>query len=260
MPRWLFNSELYVDAASLSRLRTLYHGTGAGSGGCGAAGAPEQRQEGKHQEQQQGQQGDQQPGDQAVATRRACMVYIPAHKSHLDYLLLSYVLFASGLPCPHIAGGANLSLPLVGRVLRVCGAFFIRRTSRGTPDSHLYKAVLAAYVHALLVSGHSLEFFIEGGRSRDGRVNSPKLGLLKMVVEAVEAGDVGWPVYLVPTAMNYDAVPEEDSLAAQLAGAAKRSESLAGLASTCWSIAVKTLHSRWQRHALGLGADRKSVV
>ena len=58
-------------------------------------------------------------------------------------LACSYVLFASDLPCPHIAAGANLSLPLVGRLLRACGAFFIRRTSRGSPDANLYKAVLA---------------------------------------------------------------------------------------------------------------------
>ncbi|KAL4853904.1 Glycerol-3-phosphate acyltransferase [Chlorella vulgaris] len=235
---WLFNSEVYVDASSLERLRGLYvqkPGPTSVSAGVGAAAGSEQVQG-------------------VALPPRASVVYIPAHKSHLDYLVLSYVLFANGLPCPHIAAGANLSLPLVNRLLRACGAFFIRRTSRGADDAHAYKSVLAAYVHAMLVAGLSLEFFIEGGRSRDGRVNPPKLGMLRMVVDAVMAGDVDRPVYIVPTAMNYDASLEERSLAAQLAGAPKKSESLLGLASTCWAIVTKALRVRWQRWGLGLGA------
>ncbi|KAL4437787.1 hypothetical protein ABPG77_005699 [Micractinium sp. CCAP 211/92] len=228
--RWLFNSELYVDTGALQRLRALYE-NGSQQRGCISGGSAS-----------------------SSGQPKACLVYIPAHKSHVDYLLLSYVLFASGLPCPHIAAGANLSLPLVGRLLRACGAFFIRRSSRGAADSQLYKLVLAAYVHALLRAGHSLEFFVEGGRTRDGRVNPPKLGLLRMVVDAAAAGDLGRPVFLVPTAMNYDMLLEERSLAAQLAGAAKKSESLAGLTCTCAAIMAKAVRSRWRRWALGLGA------
>jgi hypothetical protein len=131
--RWLFNSELFVDVAALERLRAL------------RLGAHSQQHQHHHNQKQQ-----QQGGDAARAAPRpapsvttAALVFVPAHKSHLDYLLLSYVLFAAGLPCPHIAAGANLSLPVVGRLLRACGAFFIRRTSRGAPDAADYKAVLA---------------------------------------------------------------------------------------------------------------------
>lgn len=125
--RWLFNSEVYVDASSLERLRGLYvqePGPTSVSAGVGAAAGSEEAQG-------------------VALPPRASIVYIPAHKSHLDYLVLSYVLFANGLPCPHIAAGANLSLPLVNRLLRACGAFFIRRTSRGADDAHAYKSVLA---------------------------------------------------------------------------------------------------------------------
>ncbi|EFN54663.1 hypothetical protein CHLNCDRAFT_135255 [Chlorella variabilis] len=234
--RWLFNSEMYVDLVSLERLRRLHY-----------------RQPQLQDNSRTGAAAVDVAAGQPVQQQRACLIYIPAHKSHLDYLMLSYILWACGLPCPHIVAGANLSLPIVGRLLRACGAFFIRRTSRGSADAHLYKSVLAAYVQALLVAGHHLEFFIEGGRSRDGRVNPPKLGMLRMVVDAVMAGDVDRPVYLVPTAMNADTFLEERSLAAQLAGAPKKSESLAGLASTCWGIVTKAARVHWRRYFLGFG-------
>ena len=125
----------------------------------------------------------------ALAAEGATLVLLPTHKSHVDSLMLSYTNFAAGLPCPHIAAGANLSLPGgVGRIMRNCGAFFIRRTSGGAPDAAVYKKTLFSYVRALLREGLALEFFIEGGRSRDGRVNAPKLGLLAHVVDVACEG------------------------------------------------------------------------
>ncbi|WP_444678382.1 1-acyl-sn-glycerol-3-phosphate acyltransferase [Halomonas sp. E19] len=87
------------------------------------------------------------------------LVYVPCHRSHIDYLLLSYVLYRDGLMPPHIAAGRNLNMPMIGPLLRRCGAFFMRRSFRDKP---LYAAVFHEYLHRLLAHGHPLEYFMEG--------------------------------------------------------------------------------------------------
>jgi glycerol-3-phosphate O-acyltransferase len=91
------------------------------------------------------------------------IIYVPCHRSHMDYLLLSYVIYVNGYPVPHIAAGINLNLPIVGRLLRMGGAFFIRRKFRG---NGLYTVVFMKYIAAIMARGHSIEYFIEGGCSR----------------------------------------------------------------------------------------------
>jgi glycerol-3-phosphate O-acyltransferase len=107
------------------------------------------------------------------------LVYLPNHRSHLDYLLLSYLVHAQGLAPPHTAAGANLNFPIVGPILRRGGAFFLRRSFKGEP---LYAAVFREYLHAMLGKGFPIAYFIEGGRSRSGRTLAPKGGLLGMTV------------------------------------------------------------------------------
>ncbi len=109
------------------------------------------------------------------------LVYLPNHRSHIDYLLLSYLVHEQGLAPPHIAAGANLNLPLVGPLLRRGGAFFLRRSFKGEP---LYAAVFREYLHTMLARGFPIAYFIEGGRSRSGRTLAPKGGLLGMTVES----------------------------------------------------------------------------
>lgn len=99
------------------------------------------------------------------------IVYTPCHRSHIDYLLLSYVIFNRGLMVPHIAAGINLNLPVVGQILRGGGAYFIRRTFSGNA---LYTSVFKEYLHSLLSRNTPLEYFIEGGRSRTGLLLPPK--------------------------------------------------------------------------------------
>ena len=112
------------------------------------------------------------------------LVYLPNHRSHVDYLLLSYFINAQGLAPPHIAAGANLNFPLVGPVLRRGGAFFLRRSFKGEP---LYAAVFREYLHTMLAKGFPIAYFIEGGRSRSGRTLSPKGGLLGMTARKLHA-------------------------------------------------------------------------
>ncbi len=107
------------------------------------------------------------------------IIYVPCHRSHMDYLLLSYVLYHKGFAVPHVAAGANLNMPVIGRFLRKGGAFFLRRSFKGDA---LYAAVFTRYLGFMMARGHPLEYFIEGGRSRTGRLLAPRTGMLSMTV------------------------------------------------------------------------------
>lgn len=149
------------------------------------------------------------------------LVYVPSHRSHLDYLLISYVLFSQGLVPPHIAAGVNLNFWPVGGILRRGGAFYLRRSFSG---QKLYVAVFKAYMDVLLARGYSVEFYPEGGRSRTGRLLPPKRGMMAMVVE----GFLRQPsraAAFVPVYVGYDKLVESGSYLKELRGKAKKNES-----------------------------------
>lgn len=152
------------------------------------------------------------------------IVYIPCHRSHIDYLLLSYILYHQGLVPPHIAAGINLNFWPVGGFFRRWGAFFIRRTFSG---NRLYSTVFRQYLSELFHRGYAVEFFIEGGRSRTGRLLAPKTGMLSMTLQALLESHTR-PISLVPVYIGYEHVLEVDTYAKELRGAAKEKES-AGL-------------------------------
>jgi glycerol-3-phosphate O-acyltransferase len=153
------------------------------------------------------------------------IVYVPCHRSHIDYLLLSYLIFNRGLMVPHIAAGANLNLPVVGSVLRRSGAFFLRRKIKGEP---LYAAVFLEYLHLMIDQGFPLEYFIEGGRSRSGRTLAPKAGILAMTVQSFVRSR-SRPLVFVPVYIGYEKLMEGNTYLAELHGRPKQSESLIGL-------------------------------
>lgn len=152
------------------------------------------------------------------------IVYVPCHRSHIDYLLLSYVLYHQGLVPPHIAAGINLNFWPIGRMFRSWGAFFIRRTFKG---NRLYSAIFREYLAELFHRGYSVEYFIEGGRSRTGRLLSPKTGMMSMTLQALQHNQTR-PISVVPVYVGYEHVLEVDTYAKELRGAAKEKEN-AGL-------------------------------
>ncbi|WP_291993272.1 glycerol-3-phosphate 1-O-acyltransferase PlsB [Candidatus Accumulibacter sp. ACC003] len=160
------------------------------------------------------------------------IVYVPCHRSHIDYLLLSYLIHRNGLTPPHIAAGANLNLPLIGALLRRCGAFFLRRSFKGEP---LYAAVFDEYLHLMLARGFPLEYFIEGGRSRSGRLLPPKAGILGMTVHSF-IREQRRPLVFVPIYIGYEKLLEGPSYIAEMAGKAKPRESLLGVLKSIWRI------------------------
>ncbi|MEL6868171.1 MAG: glycerol-3-phosphate 1-O-acyltransferase PlsB [Pseudomonadota bacterium] len=153
------------------------------------------------------------------------IIYVPCHRSHFDYLLLSYVLYKNGLSLPYVAAGINLNLPVAGSILRRGGAFFLRRSFSG---NRLYSAVFRAYVRALQTRGYPLEYFIEGGRSRTGRLLAPKGGMLSMSIQAY-LEDSRRPVRFVPVYFGYERLIEGTSFISELRGDEKKKESLLGL-------------------------------
>lgn len=150
------------------------------------------------------------------------VIYVPSHRSHMDYLLLSYLLYTKGVVPPHIAAGINLNLPVIGTLLRKGGAFFLRRSFRGNA---LYSAVFSEYVAQLVAGGYSIEYFIEGGRSRTGRLLQPKGGMLAMTIRAF-LRQPARPVLFQPVYIGYEKLMEGGSYLDELSGKAKEKESI----------------------------------
>jgi glycerol-3-phosphate O-acyltransferase len=153
------------------------------------------------------------------------IIYVPCHRSHMDYLLLSYAIYQRGYAIPHIAAGLNLNLPIVGRLLRKGGAFFIRRSFRGNA---LYTVVFMKYLAAMMGRGHSIEYFIEGGRSRTGRLLAPMTGMLSMTVRSY-LREPRRPIVFIPVYFGYERILEGPTYIGELSGKAKEKESVRGL-------------------------------
>lgn len=160
------------------------------------------------------------------------LVYTPCHRSHIDYLLLSFVIFNKGLMVPHIAAGINLNLPFVGQLFRGVGAYFIRRSFNG---NELYTTVFKEYLHSLLARNTPLEYFIEGGRSRTGLLLPAKKGMLSMTIQSHLRG-AGKPIVFIPTYFSYEKLLEGSSYLNELNGRPKEAESLWGILSSVRKI------------------------
>ena len=176
------------------------------------------------------------------------VVYVPCHRSHMDYLLLSYAIYVHGYAIPHIAAGINLNLPIVGRFLRKGGAFFIRRSFRGNA---LYTVVFMKYLAAIMARGHSIEYFIEGGRSRTGRLLQPKTGMLSMTVRSF-LRERARPIVFIPVYFGYERIVEGTTYIGELSGKPKEKESVFGLIRT-----LRRMRERFGQVHVNLGEPIK---
>ncbi|XP_065564739.1 glycerol-3-phosphate acyltransferase 1, mitochondrial-like [Artemia franciscana] len=164
------------------------------------------------------------------------IIYLPLHKSHLDYILLTFVLYDHNIRVPLIAAGDNLRLPIVGRFAQHLGAFFIRRrldSHQGEKDL-IYRAVLHSYLAQSLHASHSVEIFIEGGRSRSGKPSIPKAGLLGVIYDAYTSGDIQ-DALIVPVAISYDRIPDGSFVTEEL-GKPKKPETLWSVFKAGWRL------------------------
>ena len=156
------------------------------------------------------------------AKKRRPVILLPTHKSHVDYMALADLFLINHLPIPLIVAGDNLNMPMVGSLLHGGGALFIRRSFAG---DKVYSAVFNETVIELLKSNHIVGCFIEGGRSRSGKLLTPKAGFMKAVVDSVLDGHVE-DALLVPIAFSYGRVVEAKSMMQEMSGGVKKKEAL----------------------------------
>lgn len=176
--------------------------------------------------------------------KKQSLILLPSHKSHVDYLVVSYLMFRLGIQIPHIVAGDNLDMPIVGKLLKSSGAIFIRREWGG---DELYKTILEEYMVTLLSKGFNFECFVEGTRSRLGKLLQPKLGVVKIILDALVDNRFS-DCHIVPISIGYDKIIETSSYATELLGAPKEKESL-------WQILTSSqlLQLKWGRVDVRLG-------
>lgn len=170
--------------------------------------------------------------------RQYPLVFMPSHKSNLDHLTLQYLFYMLGHSPNHTAGGINMNFFPVGPIIRRCGLFFIRRSFR---DNELYKFVLRSYLDYLIEKRFHLEWYIEGGRSRTGKLLPPRFGLLNYVVDSYKRG-MSDDIYFVPCSITYDQISDVGSYVAEQKGGKKERESFGWLVKT-----VRGLRRRYGR-------------
>ncbi|XP_060072558.1 glycerol-3-phosphate acyltransferase 1, mitochondrial-like [Ylistrum balloti] len=173
---------------------------------------------------------------QKAVARGTPVIYIPLHRSHLDYILVTFVLWNYSIKAPYIAAGDNLRMPIFSSLITGLGGFFIRRKldkKIGRKDK-VYRAVLHSYMQELLKRGEALEFFIEGGRSRTGKACQPKGGLVSVVVDA-QLNDVMEDAYIVPISINYEKILDGNFNREQM-GLPKVKETFIGTIKAIWRV------------------------
>lgn len=176
--------------------------------------------------------------DAARLSRRAPLILVPSHKSHMDYLVISWVFYRNEFIPPHIAAGSNLSFFPLGSILRRSGAFFLRRSFTGLP---MYGLIFRLYLWKLVREGYPIEFFMEGGRSRTGKLLPPKLGMFRMFLDGIREGEYA-DLQFVPINLSYEKVLETESYSRELAGGQKEAETVGKVVK-----ARKVLRARYGR-------------
>ncbi|KAI5299285.1 hypothetical protein KEM56_003362, partial [Ascosphaera pollenicola] len=157
-----------------------------------------------------------------AAKNKQSIIFLPNHKSHVDYVSLQLICYRLGITLPIVVAGDNLNIPLVGPFLQHAGAMWIRRSFGDDP---LYYTMVQSYVDVILQNGYNFECFVEGGRSRTGKLLPPKFGILSFVIDSILSGRVNDAI-IVPVSTQYDKVIETESYISELLGQPKKKENL----------------------------------
>ncbi len=155
-----------------------------------------------------------------AAMKQGPVVLLPNHASHVDYLLLSCTFYDNNLSLPQIAAGENLNFWPMGWLFRHSAAFFIRRSFAG---DRLYTQIFDTYLNYLLSENFPIEFFIEGTRSRNGRLLPPQFGMLSRIVGGFADGNAS-KLTFAPVGIDYDRIFEEGAYQRELKGGKKEKE------------------------------------
>ena len=156
------------------------------------------------------------------------ILLVPNHRSYLDAFILRRLLADEGFPPHYTLAGANLAIFPLSVVARRSGAIYIRRSTRG---SAVYPAMLRLYLELLVRSGASLAWYVEGGRTRTGKLRAPRLGVLRYLVDGMRLADTDSiephrEPYIVPVSIVYDQQAELAALGREESGEGKSAESL----------------------------------
>ncbi|KAI6790283.1 acyltransferase [Hortaea werneckii] len=170
-----------------------------------------------------------------AAKKKQSIIFLPCHKSHVDYVSLQLICYRLGLALPTVVAGDNLNFPVVGSFLQHAGAMWIRRSFG---DDQLYTTLVQSYMDTLLQNGYNIECFVEGGRSRTGKLLQPKFGILSFLLDSVLSGRVEDAI-VCPVSTQYDKVIEVDSYVSELLGQPKPKEDLAGFLSASSVLSLK---------------------
>ncbi len=152
--------------------------------------------------------------------KRHALVFLPSHRSYVDPLVLGDVLHRHDFPPNHVVGGDNMAFFPIGPLGRRAGVIFIRRNFG---DDKIYKLAIRELLGHVVAKRFNLEWYMEGGRTRTGKLRPPHYGLLHYLVHAVEHGRAE-DVQLVPVSIVYEQMQEVTAIAAEDGGAAKRRE------------------------------------
>lgn len=200
------------------------------------------------------------------------IIFLPCHKSHVDYVSMQLICYRLGLALPTVVAGDNLNFPVVGAFLQNAGAMYIRRSFG---DDALYTTLVQSYIDTLLQGGYNFECFIEGGRSRTGKLLPPKFGILSFILDSVLSGRVEDTI-ICPVSTQYDKVIETEGYVGELLGVPKKKENLADFLSASSVLSLKLgrvdvrFHEPWslrqfiqeqQARTTGIpkGLDMKSI-
>jgi glycerol-3-phosphate O-acyltransferase len=179
------------------------------------------------------------------------IIYVPCHRSHMDYLLLSYVIYRKGFAVPHVAAGVNLNMPVIGASCARAARSSCAAASRAMRCT---RVVFMKYLGFMMARGHPLEYFIEGGRSRTGRLLSPRTGMLSMTVRSY-LRDPKRPVVFMPVYFGYERIVEGRPTSASCPGARRRRRA----SSVCIKAFVSVLRSKFGKVHVNLGSPLRSM-